>query len=198
MAFAILVLLFGVLLLCWLEAAVIQPIGERTGLTWLSDHVALPLLRIAVLLAFIASAYPHLFGASPGLPAVLAADSQRISHLINLAFVAGLLLPLLPMFNRLPAPVATLQAILAITLLFSWTADALQADVSLVPHPGALLVCAGLSIAGFLLCRWGFGRLPGPLNEDTLRGAFLLDGLPLLGQVPAIWYYAHQLGQQIR
>lgn len=196
---AILFLIPALVCLTILELFLQRAASHDAALDWSLDHVYLPLLRILLLLGFITLGYPEILNIpnAPTFSAVLNADSHRLSHWVNLAFVAGLVLPLTPILGRLPAPLFSLQAVLAITLLFCWTADAMGRDVSAWPGQrifgGYLLVAIG-GYYGFrqiLTTLWRNDQITAPLQQTVLDIALIFS------QLPAIWFYARGLGQQL-
>lgn len=182
-----------------LELFLYRAAANDTALEWGLEHIYLPLLRILLLLGFIALAYPDILNApnAPSLKTVIDADTHRLSHWVNLAFIAGLVLPLVPALGRLPAPLFSLQALLAVTLLFCWTADAMQIDVSPWPGHRIFLVYLLISVGSYICFRrvmtlfFQQNHLQDPIQQS------ILDTILILSQIPAIWFFARGLGQQL-
>jgi len=169
---------------------------------WLSEHVYLPLARAALILVFIAMAYPVLYGVTeaPPLPALLASGEHRLSHLINLLFLLSLLLPLLPVIGALPGLILPAQGITAAGLLFHWLIGTTGQAADLFPGwPAAgmilLWIYAGHRLAlaaADRLGAWGNTRFE---MEDMEKAAY--EFLILICQTPAILIYTLALGRQL-
>jgi hypothetical protein len=169
---------------------------------WLWEHLYLPLLRAAALVAFVVMAYPTIFGLgdAPGFGVLLAAGDNRFSELLALMFVLTLLLPLLPRFG-LPQLVLPVQGLAASALVFSWLADtAGRADISLWPGPKTVLLILGLSYAAHRLATLTAGQVE-VMGRDILEvenlGDVSTEGLLLFFQVPAILAYSLTLGERL-
>ena len=163
---------------------------------WVVDHVALPLLRLAAVMVFLLCAYPGIYGWSPapGLHGLLFGPSERFYDLINLFFLLGLILPLLSPLHRLPGLIVPLQAILAITLVYVWAAQAAGfSDVPLWPGWAAPLQFAALSLANFLP-KFLQDRLN---HEHPALADELHEALILLVQAPALYFYGRALGRAL-
>lgn len=188
------------LLLARVEQRFLAAMSEHDVTAWLAEHVYLPLGRIFTILVFIALAYPALFGLreAPGIFALLQGDEHRMSHLINLAFLSSLLLPLLPLLGRLPGLVLPAQGLLAAAMLFHWLAQARGADISLWPGWGTtaaivvwLVLAQRLAVrcADLLVDQW---------HPDSAAWERLYyDTLLLFFQIPAILLYTVGLGEQL-
>jgi hypothetical protein len=167
---------------------------------WILLHMGLPLLRVALLLAFILMAYPALYGTDgfPTLGQVLSREPGRLSDLVNGAFLIALLLPWVPWIGRIQALVLPAQGITASALLFHWASrDAALGSVDLWPGIGTLL---GIALAAFLghllalrLAVWvrDWGRTA--LHVDDLDEAGY-QAMILILQAPAILLYSLSLG----
>lgn len=169
---------------------------------WIVEHIVLPVARIAVLLAFISAAYPVLFGVAeaPALLSLLGQGEHRINTLINVAFLASLLFPLVPLLGGMPGIVLPVQGIAASGLLFSWLASSLGLSVTLWPGwttAGVMLVWA---VFGHRLAVW---LARGTGSKIDAWGGYIGSEKPvyeliiLFLQVPAILVYTLSLGQQL-
>ncbi len=167
---------------------------------WILLHMGLPLLRVALLLAFLLMAYPALYGMR-GLPAlgqVLGAEPARLASLVNVAFLIALLLPWVPGIGRIQALVLPVQGITASAQLFVWASrDAALGPVDLWPGTATLLGITVAALLGHLLALrlavwvrdWGRATL----QVDDLDAAGY-QTLILVLQVPAILLYSLSLG----
>lgn len=170
---------------------------------WIADHVVLPVARIAVLLAFIGAAYPVLFGVAeaPALLSLLGQGEHRINTLINIAFLASLLFPLVPLLGGMPGIVLPVQGIAASGLLFSWLAGSLGNSVTLWPGwatAGVMLVWAAL---GHRLALWSARSVGSRIDawgDYTGAEKLVYELIILFLQAPAILVYTLSLGGQLR
>ncbi|NNF50962.1 MAG: hypothetical protein HKN59_00860 [Gammaproteobacteria bacterium] len=162
---------------------------------WLAEHLYLPLLRSAALLIFIFVAHPELFGIpeAPSLGALLADGHYRFDQLINVLLLIALLLPMVPLLDRVSGLTLALQGMCAVALVASWMASergvpiALAPDIWLVVRISAVLLAA--RIAGELLAR--------EFLVTRRNRELILEALRMLAQLPAVVLYAHFLGAQL-
>lgn len=167
---------------------------------WMLVHMGLPLLRVALLLAFVLMAYPALYGTG-GLPAlgqVLGAEPARLAALVNVAFLIALALPWVPGIGRIQALVLPIQGITASAQLFGWAShDAALGPVDLWPGAATLLGITVAALLGHLLAlrlaSWlrDWGRAT--LQVDDLDEAGY-QAMILILQAPAILLYSLSLG----
>ena len=163
--------------------------------SWIADHVYLPLIRSTALLVFIFLAHPELFGlgAAPSLSALLAGGHYRFDQLINVLLLVALLLPLVPLLDRVAGLTLTLQGMCAAALLASWIASASGVAISLLPDAWLIVrisaVLLAARIAGELLAK---EFLAAPRYRELI-----LEALRMLSQLPAVIMYAHFLGAQL-
>ncbi|MFA5530585.1 MAG: hypothetical protein WDA11_07950 [Thiohalomonadaceae bacterium] len=182
-------------LLCERVASRLAPHMAQHGLTdWLLEHVYVPLSRAACIVLFVAAAYPLLFGTvqAPWLFEVLGDGERRVSTLLNLAFIASLLLPLIPVLGDRLALVLPLQAIATSALLLHWTAASAGAHVSLWPGSDVVLVLLVLVALGEPLARatarfWAMVRAE---REEP----WIAETALLMLQVPVILTYTLHVG----
>ena len=88
--------------------------------TWLSEHLYIPMLRAALVLIFVATAYPALFGLQdgPAIDRLLSDGHYRLDWWINGVLLVSLALPTVPGLGRIPGIVLTLQGMVASAMLF--------------------------------------------------------------------------------
>lgn len=171
-------------------------------LQWQWEHVAMPLVRILLLLFFIILAWPELYGihTAPDAIARLSADSGRGIQLINLLFVLSVILPLIPVLGGWHALTLPLQGITAVALIFSWIPD----------HHAALSAYwpGWLTVLMLVVLAWLAYQIAVSMGEylghdmDTrwhLAGSheFISNILLLILQAPIIIIYAHSLGSHL-
>lgn len=169
---------------------------------WLLEHLGLPWGRALLLIIFVITAYPALFGlaSAPPLGELLAAGNGRLSTLINTAVVISLLLPLAPLVGVITGLVLPLQGIAIATLLFHWLAQATAADISYWPGWGTLLAVVASAALAQPLAQGAAHWLGQHLNRLSDREGFehlTYEGLILLFQVPAILIYTLTLGRRL-
>ena len=188
------------MLLAKVERRFLAAMGEHDVTAWLAEHVYLPLGRIFSILVFIALAYPAIFGLreAPGVLELLQGGERRVSHLINLAFLLSLLLPLLPLFGRLPGLVMPTQGLLAAAMLFHWLAQARGLDATLWPGwTTAAAILVWLVLAQRLAVRFADLLVDHWHPDSSDRERLYHDTLMLFFQVPAILLYTVSLGEQL-
>jgi hypothetical protein len=188
------------LLLAKVEQRILAALPAHSLPTWIAEHVYLPLARVFSLLLFIALAYPALFGLreAPPLIDLLNSGEQRVSHLINLGFLLSLLLPLLPLFGRLPSLVLPIQSLLAAATLFHWLAAARGIEVDLWPGGIAATAIVVWLVLAQRLAAWLAEAL---IDHNQLHSAdrerIYFETALLFFQVPAILLYTVGLGEQL-
>lgn len=162
---------------------------------WLAAHLYLPLVRAAALLTFIFVAHPQLFGLAdaPTLGALLGAGHYRFDQLVNLFLIVSLLLPLLPLLNRVAGVTLALQGVCAAALIASWLAADAGTTIQLMPGPGHLLRIVAVLLAARLLAEWLAREL---LRRSAYRD-ILIEAARMLAQLPAVIIYARYLGAQL-
>ncbi|MEX2524133.1 MAG: hypothetical protein WD750_04180 [Gammaproteobacteria bacterium] len=181
----------------------IHALLENSILFWKWEHIGMPLLRTALMLAFILIAYPILFGLTdaPPLIELFARDGMRLNYLFNLIFIVTLILPLTPVIGEWTELVLPLQGIAASLLLFSWLADA--AGVEPVRYwPGWNTVFMVLILA--MITHWLATALAKSLGgwldrcfNVTHAGELVSRSLVLFLQYPVIVVFCQGLGKQL-
>lgn len=171
-------------------------------LQWQWEHVAMPLLRILLLLFFIIMAWPELYGlhTAPDLTAILSADSGHGIQLINLLFVLSVILPLIPVVGDWHALTLPLQGITAVALIFSWMPDHQAAFSAYWPGWLTVLVLAVLAWLAYqlsLLLGEYFGHDVDAHWHVTGSHEIISNVLLLILQSPIIIIYAHHLGKYV-
>lgn len=190
---ALLAFLGSTLLLVWLERISLRETGLPALPNWTLDHLAIPLLRVAVVLSLISLAYPRIFGLAeaPALNELLATD-QRRAHWINALFLLGLALPLLPAADHLGEAVLPIQGMLALAMLFRWLSEAMGIpDAIWWPSTGTLIFSL-IWIGANLLLAQLLQR-----HATAANGHLLRDALLLLMQLPVLWVFGQQLGSAL-
>ena len=175
--------------------------GAVLHLAW--DWFLGPLWRALAIAGFVLLAYPASYGVrrAPGL-AVLAADGTLgATALINVTFLATVLLPLVPPLRRHAGVLLATQGGLATAIVFGWYAAYIGArSVSYWPGlPPALLV-AMMALLGYRAAQV-LGRAIGELLDGWLGThglAQILAHTCAQGMLaPAVLLYGYALGVQI-
>lgn len=188
------------LLLARAERHFLIAMSEHGMTAWLSEYIYLPLGRVFAMLTFIALAYPALFGVrdAPGILELLRGGEHRVSHLVNLGFLLSLLVPLLPLFGRLPSLVLPIQALLAAAMLFHWLAQACGIEVALWPSWMAAVVIAVWLVLAHRLAALGACLFTDHSRPDSIEWERIWYETALLFfQIPAVLLYTVRLGQQL-
>ena len=173
-------------------------------LRWAWEHLAAPLLQAALVILFIAMAYPVLFGLSsaPLLRDLVAGAPYRLNHLLNALFVLTVALGMLPGLRRFPEWLLPLQGALALLIVFRWLALAMGVQdvhywpgwtilglmilLAAVTHQAATL---GAEAAGRVLDRW--------LGVEGSDG-IVFDAVVMFFQLPPVLLFSLTLGAQLR
>jgi len=163
-----------------------------------------PLLFSLSVVVFIYLTYPAGFGLTQATTfrEVLDANHKNASSLINLVFILGFLLPIIPVIGKFPGTVVALQANMGNAFVFKWmTAQSNLQSVSLLPNPAPILLLLAsfwllhilatrisLVIGDFLDRSYhysGFSQLLSPFISILLHGPFILTYTLSLGnQLP--------------
>ncbi len=170
---------------------------------WAFDHIAQPLLRAAILVAFVLTAYPALYGAhvAPALAVLLEQGSLRLTNLLNVVFLCSLVLPLLPPFRNRVALAVPVQGLIAVAVVFGWYTQYLGATAASW-WPGwaaALAIAAMAAIAHHIAAEIGhvIGQRIDALRDTTGYDRLTANAIELLAQTPVLLYYGLTLGRQI-
>ncbi len=162
---------------------------------WVAEHVYIPLLRIATLLVFIFAAHPDLFGVAeaPGVSELLRADGHRFDAILNTTLLVTLFLPFVPGINRFAGVIFALQGIVAVCVLFSWTAPALGVeDPRYWMGWSVLATSMAFAVAGELIARYLRDRA---MSRE--RRGLITDAAQMLLELPAVLVYSYALGAQL-
>jgi hypothetical protein len=176
----------------------LAPHMAQHGFTdWLLEHVYVPLGRAACIALFVLVAYPGIFGLTeaPPLSQVLGGE-QRVSMLVNLAFTASLLLPLVPLLGEQLALVLPAQAMALSALLLDWTAGAMGVEVALWPGGDVMLAILLLVAVSGPIAR-AVARLVAFIREQD-EAPWMVETALLLLQLPAILIYTLRVSAPLR
>jgi len=173
---------------------------EVATTVWTLEHVLCPIVRIIVLLIVISQVYPALTNTSTELDFWSIVGQQGLFRdLLNILFVAGLLLAFIPVLNH-PGFALPLQSMLTIALVFNWQHQAATDSLQLFPSIATLLKIA----AYMLLAYFATGELSVPVSrwfdrrlhiEGSIR--LVSDAIYLMLQIPVMLIYGGFLKQQL-
>lgn len=200
---ALAVLLAGGLVELPLEYWVKRRVAGAAVLAWWWDALGAPMLRAVIVIAAVLLAYPALFGlrSAPPLGSLLVHEDVALDGLVNLVFVASLVLPLLPPFRHRVGLVVLAQGTLATAVVFGWYTHWLGAhSVGVWPGFAPAVVVGGLGVACSQL-----GEIVGHTLGRHLDQRWDTEGLALLvphaagmvAPIPAILVYGYALGERL-
>lgn len=179
-----------------------ENIETSVVLEWMHSHIGLPFARVILVLIFIFSAYPALYGIDilPNLIGVLFEHSGRLHSLINWLFISSLVIPFIPMVGIIPALVIPIQSILATAMLFNWASPNISA-ITLIPTLWVFILFIALSIVTHKIAKifaeFIGERLKHKFNQQDITHLIYESSL-LAFQVPAILVYGFYLGAQLK
>lgn len=168
---------------------------------WSTQHVWLPLARIAAIIIFIIMAYPIVFGLKSAPPIGELISSGRVNVLINTLFLISVFLPLIPGVGKMHSLVLPVQSLAAAQLVFSWlNQHSYQSDISLLPSLSAFGKIVIFVIAAHWLSYWLAQRIGELLDESFNVEGFpdlLFQSILLFLQAPFLLIYTVELGRQL-
>ena len=170
-----------------------HPSVSRFG-TWLCERLYLPMLRASLVLIFVATAYPALYGLqdAPAIDSLLSGGSYRLDWWINGVLLVSLALPTVPGLSRIPGTILTFQGMVASAMLFGWVAQ----DLGLHHYwlfPGWGLLAKIMLITGVAgLLSWMAGYY-----LRIARKRLVAESLRLVAQMPALIIFGTALGRQL-
>ena len=124
------VLLAGVIVEPFIEYRITRLHAGGAVLEAAWRHVFGPLMRAALIAAFVLIAYPALIGvrSAPPLAILLEDSSIGITGLLNMLFVLSVVLPIVVRPLRRPGLIVPIQGLVATAVVFSWFTAYLGAD----------------------------------------------------------------------
>jgi hypothetical protein len=167
---------------------------------WILGHIVCPMIRILVLLSVVSLVYPAIDGQSSSIDfwRVLG-QHEQFNDLLNLLFVAGLMLAFIPVLNH-PVLAMPIQSILTIALVFSWQyADRID-TLQLFPSLATQLKIFAYMLLAYLVTRHSSIHLSRWLDHKyAIHGSIRLvaDAIYLILQVPVMLIYCSFLKLQL-
>lgn len=149
----------------------------------LAEHVYLPAARTLLVIVFLYCVFPQPLLAPTVLAGVGdAADLSRPDWhaLLNVLFIAGALLPLLPRAERFGALILPLQTLIG-AWIFIHHFEASHGLALKLNHSGVLMLFIGVVIASHMLLHLVARELSARYQRDALS---LYDALALITQPP--------------
>lgn len=159
---------------------------------WWIEQALLPLGRVFSLMLLITLSSPSLFGRQEPSLTQLLATPGRFDALLNLLFIAGVLLPLLPALRYWTGAILPLQGMAGVALIYHWLCVALGVDTHWWPAAGEAMLLLTLAVLA-----WAVARLLSRPVEDELWRQDIRDLLLLCLQAPVILLYGHMLGNRL-
>lgn len=174
--------------------------GEVPASLWIPEHVMCPVIRILVLLFIVSLVYPAIDANAISLEfwQVLAQRGQ-FNNLLNILFIAGLLLAFLPLVSH-PVLALPIQSVLTIALVFNWQYAGAIDDLRLLPSPATALKIVGYMLLAYLLTREASIHLSRWLDHRFhIQGSIRLvsDAIYLALQIPVMLIYCSFLRLQL-
>ncbi|MEQ8663464.1 MAG: hypothetical protein RLW62_21815 [Gammaproteobacteria bacterium] len=199
------------LLLLLLAGALELPVEQRVKahasapfvlqIAW--DWFLRPLWRALAIVGFVLIAYPASYGVrhAPDLAALAADGALGATALLNVTFLATLVLPAIPWLRRHGGVVLALQGGLATAMVFGWYAAYIRASsVGYWPGLTPALVVMAVAVLGYQAAEL-IGRTLGELLDDALGTAglarILAHACAQAMLAPAVLLYGYALGLQI-
>ena len=178
----------------------LRQVQDSPSTVWFVEHIACPLIRVLILLIVVSQVYPAIDDQSNSIDFWRGlGDSQKLRDIVNILFLAGLLLAFVPVLNH-PMCALPLQGMLTIALVFDWQYGSQIASLSLLPSPTTLLKIAAWMALAWLLTR----ELSIPLAHRLDRALvvsgtirLVSDALYMLLQIPVMLIYGAHLARQL-
>ncbi|MCP4391534.1 MAG: hypothetical protein GY802_24785 [Gammaproteobacteria bacterium] len=173
---------------------------EVDSTVWILEHIICPIIRIIVLLIVVSQVYPAIDTNSTSADFWHALGQQdQLRNLINILFIAGLLLAFIPLLNH-PLFALPLQSIFTIALVFHWQYMDDIATLALFPSSATILkIIAYMMLAYYVtreasipVSRWFDRRL---VVDGSIR--LVSDTIYMVLQIPVMLIYCSFLKQQL-
>ena len=186
----------GTMLCFWL----IYHAREVDSPVWILEQVVCPIIRIVVLLIVVAQVYPVIDVNSNSVEFwKMLGQKGLFNDLLNILFVAGLLLSFIPLVNH-PVFALPIQSMLTIAVVFNWQyADAAFAP-QLLPSLATALKIFGWMLLAYFVTRESSIYLSRRIDRRlALDGSIRLvsDAIYLVLQIPVMLIYCNFLKQQL-
>lgn len=182
-----------------------QHLQQQIILGSLTVFVVRPVVLTLLVLVFLYFAYPTLFGlhSTPAFGQVLLLNHVSFNNLINILFLLGVLLPVIPVIGAHQGSVTVMQSMLMSAVFFHWMIKAVQIDRAIDYVPGFLMLLQ-LLVLSYVLFQFSV-KVSGVLGERLDR-FFTTQGIGMLVepmstfflQGPVILLYTLFLGGQLK
>jgi hypothetical protein len=166
---------------------------------WTLEHIFCPIIRIVVLLLVVSQIYPVIDDNTTSTDFWRALAQGQFSNLLNILFLAGLLLSFIPLVSH-PLIALPLQSMLTVAFVFHWQyAESIEV-AQLLPSMATLLKVLACMLLAYLvtrevsiyLSRWIDSRMD---VSGSIR--LVADAIYLVLQIPVILIYCGFLKLQL-
>jgi len=174
--------------------------GEVNTTSWVLQRVICPIIRVMVLMIIVSLVYPTVDENISSLDFWrLLSHSGQFSDLLNILFLASLLLGFIPIINH-PAFALPAQACLTIALVFQWQYAPLADSLSLFPTVAVILKISGYMMVAYLVTRESSIHISRWIDQKlVISGSIQLvsEAIFLVLQIPVMLIYCGFLKQQL-
>jgi hypothetical protein len=173
---------------------------EVNTTSWVLQQVICPIIRLIVLMIIVSLVYPAIDEKISSLDfwRVLG-QSGQFSDLLNILFLASLLLGFIPIINH-PVFTLPLQSCLAIALVFQWQYAHVVDSLSLFPNIEVILEISGYMMIAYLVTRESSIHISRWIDQKlVISGSIRLvaEAIYLVLQIPVMLMYSGFLKQQL-
>lgn len=173
---------------------------EVESTVWILEHIVCPVIRILVLLIVVSQIYPAVDDSLNSLEFWRVLASQgHFNNLVNILFVAGILLAFLPLVNH-PVFALPVQSMLTIALVFHWQHAGSVDNLQLFPSLATLLKIFVYMALAYFVTREISAHASRRIDEHfNIEGSIRLvaDAIYLSLQVPVMLIYSGFLKSQL-
>ncbi len=196
-----LLLILLALAIAFVCALLQQHLFYATAGEWLLDHVYCPLARVLLLMLMAFLIFPQIvIGTDYGELIELFGSQDFLINMVNILFVASLLLSFIPWLGHLALAMPILGAI-ATGLIFTHRISIpTGVEIDWIPGWFGLLRILALVLLGHLFSRWSSQQISLWLEyryNVTRTRALVLEIHYLILQIPILLAYGHSLYQQV-
>ncbi len=176
---------------------------DNTFLQLCWKKIALPLIRVFLIIGFILLIYPINYGinSAPSINELLVVDDMRSSFLINVIFLLTFFFPLVPVLGKLDELTIPLQGILCSMIIFSWLCQQLNIEnYSLFPDLKTIAFIILISFISHWLAKFLAEHTGDYFDQMFHREGFQLlifKAVILIMQSPVIFIFGIYLGKQL-
>ena len=158
---------------------------------WIVQHILCPVIRIILLLIVVGFTYASINDSVTSAVFWQMLNQGQFNDLLNILFLAGLLLSFLPLVNH-PALALPIQSILSLALLFHWHFAGTMESVSLFPSITTLLKILVYMLFAYFITRETSIRIARRIDQKlVISGSVrvVADAVYLVLQIPVMLVY---------